>query len=227
MFGLLVAQTVFTIFVENYSESQCDPYKWTLMVGTVVGLVLVEAILQLRVYVMFDRSRRLLWFNAILWVLQLAATGVIATMLYPQAKAVSLPAPYMGSCYDTRPKALSTIWATTMAYELYLTLLAAYKIVDEYRTFGTLEGGILTVLVRDSIGWFVLMVIVVVTNIILWDKTVVVPGDTAVVLVHAAGGIGGGRLILNIRAAAAKPMATLDTLPSLTTLRYGTDSTDT
>lgn len=43
-----------------------------------------------------------------------------------------------------------------MCYELYLAILAVYKVVSDYRQVGRLEGGILAVLVRDSLIWFFL-----------------------------------------------------------------------
>ncbi|EJD52216.1 hypothetical protein AURDEDRAFT_120732 [Auricularia subglabra TFB-10046 SS5] len=53
-------------------------------------------------------------------------------------------------------------------------------VVDDHRKSATLEDSILTVLARDSVGYFFLMVIVVAVNIALWMEIPVTPGDSSV-----------------------------------------------
>ncbi|EJD40831.1 hypothetical protein AURDEDRAFT_170023 [Auricularia subglabra TFB-10046 SS5] len=179
-FGLLWTEIIFYVFLHNVRHSKCDAYSWAMATATFIVVLEVEVVLQLRIYAMFERSRRILWVNATLCALQVLCAAVIVAKNYSQAHWVAVPNWIIGSCYSLRPKVVATVWIAPLTYELYLASLAVYKVVRDRKTFGTWENDIQTVLVRDSVSYFFLIVIVAAVNIVMWTETVVTPGDSAV-----------------------------------------------
>ncbi|KZV97788.1 hypothetical protein EXIGLDRAFT_832673 [Exidia glandulosa HHB12029] len=212
--ALLVSETIIYVFFENLSQAyacqtfELQPLGTDIAIGTVVVIFEVQIILQLRIYVMYERSRRLLLVNIVLCLLELGCAVVIMAKYFAQARFVEVPEWIMGACYDVRPRVLSTVWVAPLCYELYIAILAVLKVVENKRLglYGyTDNSNLLSTLVRDSVGYFFLLAACAGVNIVLWSETVVTPGDSAVGLIHAAGGIGGTRLILSMRRAAAQP----------------------
>ncbi|KZV97790.1 hypothetical protein EXIGLDRAFT_729889 [Exidia glandulosa HHB12029] len=209
---LLGAETAQYVFLENLSKSQCDIFSWALAIATAVVIVEVDIVLQLRVYVMYQRSRRILWTNAALCVLNVACAAIILVFFFSETQFVAVPPWIQGSCYDVRSEALGAVWVAPLCYELYLTLLTVHKLVRDYRLFGRMEeqSSLLSVLVRDSVVYFILLVVVVALNVVFWAGTRITPGDSAVNLIHSAGGIGGTRIILSMREAALRPISVIN-----------------
>ncbi|EJD40830.1 hypothetical protein AURDEDRAFT_186801 [Auricularia subglabra TFB-10046 SS5] len=204
---LLLNQVVFFVFLENVSKSSCDALSWGTAIATAVVLLEVEIVLQLRIYAMYERSRRILWINACLCGMECLCAALIIAKYFSRANFVPVPNWIIGACYDIRPKQLGVVWVPPMCYELYLASLAVYKIVQTHRASeGSIANNLLTVLVRDSIGQFFFIIAAMVVNCVLWVKTEITPGDSAVNIVHACGAIGGVRLILNMRSAASRPV---------------------
>ncbi|EJD40281.1 hypothetical protein AURDEDRAFT_187064 [Auricularia subglabra TFB-10046 SS5] len=176
-FGLLLTEVIVYVFLENLSKSsfndpcshqQCDAFSWGSAIATVIVLLEVEIVLQLRIFVMYQRSRKILLINGVLCTIVVVCAAIVIAMYFPQARFVPVPDDIIGACYDVRPGILATVWISPMVYELYLAVLAVYKVVTDYRAFGRLDGGILAVLVRDSVGYFILLVIVAAVNIMSW-----------------------------------------------------------
>ncbi|KZV97781.1 hypothetical protein EXIGLDRAFT_832668 [Exidia glandulosa HHB12029] len=232
-FGLLIAETAQYIFLDNLSESQyvmryrtktapqpLHTERWTgqLRFGldsfgaeyspskSAVDYVIRKVVLQFRVWVMYEKSRRVLWVNGGLFLANISCAVVLVIVLYSQDHFVAVPLWIQGSCYDVRPAVLGTIWVAPLCYETHLTLMAVYKLARDYRLHGYLGGpSLLSTLVRDSVVYFVLIVIVMGLNVFFWGESKVTPGDSVANLIHAAGGIGGARIILSMMQAVLKP----------------------
>ncbi|KZV83683.1 hypothetical protein EXIGLDRAFT_701126 [Exidia glandulosa HHB12029] len=123
--GVLAADTVLCIFIENLSES-------------------------LRVWVLYQKSRRVLWINGGLFIVNLL---IAVGRLYSQEHFAPVPAYVQGACFDVRP-ALS---GPSLCYEIHLTLMMVYKLARDRRLREHLDGpSLISTLVRDSVVYFFL-----------------------------------------------------------------------
>lgn len=210
--ALLIAETVVYVFTSGLSQKQCDAFSWGSAIGTAAVIAEVELVLQLRIYIVYNKSKKLLWINAAFYILNIVCAIIVLLEFFSQMRWVEVPPWIIGSCYDTRPKELGAVWVFPMSYELYLAVLAVWKIARNWSEYGRIEGSLLSVLVRDSVAYFFLLALATGVNVVLWIVTPVTPSDSAVNLIHAAGGVGGTRLILSMRRAAWQPPPmTLDT----------------
>ncbi|KZV97783.1 hypothetical protein EXIGLDRAFT_746949 [Exidia glandulosa HHB12029] len=207
-------ETPYYAAAEEYGRSNtfgCEVFSWVLAIATAVVVVEVDIVLQLRVYAIYEKSRRILFLNGALCIANVVSSAVILAELFSQTHPVTVPVWIQGTCYGLRSKVLGTVWVAPLCYDLYLTLLSVYKLVQDYWRYGRMGGhSLLSVLARDSVVYFFLLVVVVALNIAFWTATPITPGDSTVNLIHAAGGVGGARIILNMREAALRQPSGLD-----------------
>lgn len=156
---------------------------------------------------MFSENRRLLWFNIILMLIELTIATVIVAFYFGDPDAITVPGEVLGSCFTKRRKQFTAVWAPPLVYESYMAGLAIYKIFKDHALLHPYESdmSLLGLMIRDNVIYFVMTAMVALLNIFLYLFTILNPGVSSVVLVHAAGAVGGTRLILNLRGHAVKP----------------------
>ncbi|EJD37006.1 hypothetical protein AURDEDRAFT_173957 [Auricularia subglabra TFB-10046 SS5] len=159
----------------------------------------VHVILQLRIYILFDRKRAMLYSNIALSIVELGVTAYILAHEFPKGKILTAPDWVIGSCYSWHPRSLAAGFAAPLAFETYLAALAFYNLRRGARlNVGATD--IFSVLVRDSVIYFVFIAAVMALNVVLIALYQVLPGYASIGLVDAAGAIGGARLILSMLA---------------------------
>ncbi|KZV98345.1 hypothetical protein EXIGLDRAFT_728357 [Exidia glandulosa HHB12029] len=194
--AIIVMDTVCAM-VSGLSPQTCSWYPNIAAFGLVIIIILVQIILMLRVYVLYERRRAMLWTNIALFVGEFGATMVVLVREFPKSVALTAPDWVIGSCYSMHPTSMSYGFIAPLLFESYLAGLAMYKLVHEQTS--PLSGpSILTLLVRDSVIYFIFIAAVMGLNVILFIAYPVVPGFASVGIVDAAGAIGGTRLILSM-----------------------------
>ncbi|KZV97780.1 hypothetical protein EXIGLDRAFT_764136 [Exidia glandulosa HHB12029] len=197
--SVLAAETAQYVFLENLSEAQyvrsdasslahtrlnrCNIFSWALAIATAVIVFEIDIVLQIRVWILYQKSLQILLWNGVLFVLNVLCAVVLFLELYSKEQFVEVPPWIQGACYDVRPKALGTIWAAPLCFEINLTVLMVYKVTRDHRLHGRLDGpSLASTLVRDSVLYFVLLVAVVGLNLFFWAETdlKVTLGDSAV-----------------------------------------------
>ncbi|EJD42814.1 hypothetical protein AURDEDRAFT_168058 [Auricularia subglabra TFB-10046 SS5] len=157
---------------------------------------LVQVILQSRLYVMYNRSRRLLLINACLMVVEHIVSGTIMILYYRIEQPVIVPPWTLGSCFNERPQEFAAVWAAP--FESYLAVLAVHKIVKEYSLLRN-TSRMSSLMVRDNIVYFFIIVLAMIVNVVVYGlDTGLNPGISVTTIVHAAGAIGGMRIILSL-----------------------------
>ncbi|EJD45517.1 hypothetical protein AURDEDRAFT_124608 [Auricularia subglabra TFB-10046 SS5] len=132
------SETMYVLLLPSVSTAHLTPgsrrVSSTVRVFSMIGiLILVQVILQIRVYAMYDSSRKILWLNATLFLLEWTATlGLYAVF----SRHIHL-----------------------LVYEAYLCTLAVRKSFSAKSTFeGSGVKGVWGILIKDSVVYFVLLV---------------------------------------------------------------------
>ncbi|EJD39387.1 hypothetical protein AURDEDRAFT_171579 [Auricularia subglabra TFB-10046 SS5] len=177
------------------SESACRIYPLLSGLWVVAVVAIVQIILQLRIYAMYDLSSTLLHLNGGIFVLQLAA------MLFLTVKVSRIPGRdipssdrMMESCYSTLGFRGWIVWVPAVIFETWLAALAARKLSEspEHRSMG-----LLNLMVRDSMIMFVGSIVWLNATLIALESTL--SGLATSGVVGSAGCVAGTRLILSIR----------------------------
>lgn len=202
----VVASSAATNFFPNVSQPICNAFAWVEAAGTFIILVVVQIILQFRLYVMYGKSRKILFYNALLCIIELGCAIALIAVVYP--KTVSLPnSPYVfGSCFSHSPQEIAVVLLAPLAYETYLAFLALNKTYQTNRTRYAMgkRTSLMHLLVRDNIAYFFLIAGTLIWVTIVWFLEPVSPGNSLISFTHVSGSIGGTRLILNVRRTALK-----------------------
>ncbi|KAF8583084.1 hypothetical protein K439DRAFT_1617786 [Ramaria rubella] len=177
--------------------------------GIPLPLLSAEIILMSRIYVVYDRKKKLLVVMAILFVAEIICSLVLADTGLP--KTAPLPQEvvqgWTGCHYSSpTPPHYFVTWIPALTFELILCLLMVYK---GYRMYtGNGSSFLLGVLIRDSILYFSnpdslrhRMLLTILVNVIIWALAVSLPvdGEIAIGWAVAVPCALGSRLLINMR----------------------------
>ncbi|KZW02325.1 hypothetical protein EXIGLDRAFT_485049 [Exidia glandulosa HHB12029] len=155
----------------------------------------LPVILQSRIYIMYDRSRVILKTNIGLCILEVIIAGVILALYFGHSTRVIVPSYVLGSCFSERQPKMAAVWAAPLAFESYLAFLAVRKLTR----VRILEGGsLLDLMIRDNIVYFFIIVLAMMVNLFMTIFTGLNPGVSVITVVHAAGAVGGTRIVLSL-----------------------------
>lgn len=203
----VVGSSAATNFLPNVSHAVCDVFQWVEAGGTFVILVVVQIILQFRLYVMYGKSRRVLISNLVLCLVELGCAIALVAIVFPNTIPLPNSPTVFGSCFSHSPREIAVVLLAPLAYETYLALLALNKTWQTNRNRHALgkRTSLMSLLVRDNIVYFFLVSGTLIWVTIVWFLYPVSPGNSLISFTHVSGSIGGTRLILNVRRTALKP----------------------
>ncbi|KAF9048783.1 hypothetical protein BJ165DRAFT_1057008 [Panaeolus papilionaceus] len=167
----------------------------------------VEIVMQLRVYVLFNRSKRLAGFNGALFI---ASVGFFLWLLVSdtlrRSKHMSLPttAHFLG-CHPTLNKGLQwELWLPATVFELVLFVQVLYKSICSTSARIRLNKRISLAmfLLHDSLMYFFVVAWLLVMNMVIIGSNRI--PWTGFGLFHAGIGIGTSRMMIEIRVFSAR-----------------------
>lgn len=127
----------------------------------IIGIVAAEALLVLRTWAFWEKSKRVLIGLVIYSVLTIVASVVIdlsPTMLIPGEE------PPVGTCYFESTRNGAIVYLFLAIFESVILILTLYKRVYDYRDF---QSGIVITLYRDGMVYILCILSITVTNVII------------------------------------------------------------
>lgn len=193
----------YALFGTTLTTSGCLRfYHWQGWTG-LIACMIAETILQMRLYALYFLNKKVLCLMVGMFIL---ATGCAAAIMAIalnnlQAQAHLLPLPGL-PCVPTHiPSYFYTFWIPILAFETLLCILALNRGFQSHRHTGApFQSGkrIIGVLIRDSIGYYIVMFATYLTCLLVWlvnnDLLEVPIGFTI-----AFSCVLGNRVILNVR----------------------------
>lgn len=176
------------------------------IVGMLVIFLIAQVFMQIRVYVMYGRSLKMLWTNIGLFVLEVAAILTLVWHFYPLVKPLPVGPDQPCTTCSLYPREYGLAYVAPLVYEAYLLILAARKSWVQPGASDSVGGeSILSVLVRGSIHYFLLVASGLVISMVTF---IVAPRfvDWLDLLSDVTSSIGGTRLILSMRKALFRPI---------------------
>ncbi|KAH7104964.1 hypothetical protein BKA62DRAFT_431288 [Auriculariales sp. MPI-PUGE-AT-0066] len=207
---LAVTSSAATSLFPDVDPKVCDIFQWVEAACTFVALIVVQVIMQFRLYVMYQKSRKVLLANIFLCIVEVAIA--VALVIIEFTKTVPLPnSPFVyGSCFSLSPREIAVVLLAPLAYESYLAILAINKTFQTNRARLALgkRTNLMSLLVRDNIFYFLLIAGTLIWVTLVWFFYPVSPGNSLISFTQVSGSIGGTRLILSVRRTALKPNST-------------------
>ncbi|KAJ6491991.1 hypothetical protein C8R45DRAFT_190354 [Mycena sanguinolenta] len=140
-------------------------------IGTALA---VSAILVIRTWAIYNRSKLLIVILGIIGCLQLAASSTIVGISITRGIPSAEPGPGVFVCAITTPPYFAAYWIPISTFEVTLFVLTLIKGVENFRqtnvsVFSGKSGqALLKILVRDSIIYFFIIAAVYVGNAAVW-----------------------------------------------------------
>ncbi|KAG8900441.1 hypothetical protein FRC00_012859, partial [Tulasnella sp. 408] len=205
----------------DWSSPFCKAYFFILGGCGLALLFAVEGALQLRIYVMYHSSLKVLVVNGIIFVLEMACMTcmfLVDTIQFERKHNPMRTPPGLKGCFATSAevKYSKAMWWVCLAFETYLSMFVFRVAISHIRAYGA-GSHILYILIRDSLVWFVLLALCLLWNAVAWSAAPIFrvlhlinristreqPGLslTGIPALHASATIGGCRMLLNLRAA--------------------------
>ncbi|CAE6414238.1 hypothetical protein RSOLAG22IIIB_01605 [Rhizoctonia solani] len=164
-------------------------------------------IILVRIAAMYSQDKRIIYPVVFLFFAQAIGMAAIIGMSFAKIKATHEPVPGFRICALLGvPQGMYIYWATNLAFESILFGLAivkAYQHVSRQQGLRASWSGprILSVLVRDSILYFLVIFVTYVINLVSWSTGGSGIYQLAIALAIALRASMGSRLLLNVREA--------------------------
>lgn len=158
-----------------------------------------DVLLTFRVYYMYGRNRRLLYFSLAVYAAIDIASVILSCLNFPSAQDYTT-IPNVGSCFIRLVWELPAAWLLGMCYHVYLAVLALLKVRQAYahRKLLGIRLSLLGLLVQGNLEYYLIMIAVYCVMTVL---TFVGPGELGSynLLSMTAMGIFGPRLFRDMR----------------------------
>ncbi|KIJ66090.1 hypothetical protein HYDPIDRAFT_110240 [Hydnomerulius pinastri MD-312] len=171
---------------------------------------LVQFILQMRLYVLYKHSKKLLVFMGLAYITQIVVQSTILTLANIGTQTVNEPLPGIYICASTRiPPIFYSFWYAPITFECILCLLALWVGIKRSREeFHLVPIGagtrLVDVLILGNVLYFVGILLACIANAAIWQSLGSDWLEVAEAFPQAVEVIAGCRLILHIRSAAAR-----------------------
>jgi len=184
--------------------------------STAVQMVTTHVILELRLYAMYGRSRKILALLLLLISCEATAMGVLFGMTRPGLIATNNPAEGVFICADGDPMDgshwIMYYWVAVLSIESCLLSLALYQAwMHRKKAQG---GGLMRALTRDSVIYFILIFWVYLANLVLWAKNKLTLDELGTSYSLVISVILANRLMIGVRSTYYQSEATLANVPS-------------
>ncbi|KZV98414.1 hypothetical protein EXIGLDRAFT_746633 [Exidia glandulosa HHB12029] len=207
--AMLLGETVVYVVLDEVSFPVCTRFTASRTAAVLVLVVAVEVAMQIRVFELYERSRRILGVNAALCVASLVPSVTLAVVYSPQAQFTIGD----GACSGTSSSTFGVFLVAPILFASYLTAMTVRK---TWRS--ALDG---TSAITPFVPVMILVPLAEILVIILSSSTALRPGDSSLGLLHAACAISATRLLRNpSRARAYDDTTSVSDLPTASTAHF-------
>ncbi|KAF9549178.1 hypothetical protein CPC08DRAFT_339187 [Agrocybe pediades] len=169
--------------------------------------MLAEGVLQIRIYALYGRDKRVLSVMVLFYVITTAIAAWAITTDMIQATSVVIALPGVMVCdFPALSKHTFGLWLPPLAFESGLCIMVLYKGYQtfKYTAVKNRTVALIEILVRDSVMYYLILSMLYTACFVVWltepAPYLEIPGATAV----AMSCILGSRMIFNLREAAVK-----------------------
>lgn len=139
----------------------------TILGTNVVTLLMtlsVQVAMQLRVWAIYERSRKILWFLVILLCIESAAMVTLLAIMIANIKMLPIIFSPFGCAFETLPHYSSFFWVPAIIIESILCVLVLRKALGLLRA----RSGLSALLARDSLVYFFVVFAGLLSILVAW-----------------------------------------------------------
>ncbi|OBZ79808.1 hypothetical protein A0H81_01303 [Grifola frondosa] len=184
----------------DIKDQICVIYLACDHVVALLTTTLVQVILLLRIYALYDRSRRVLIFLAVSLCIEAIATAVVIAATMVHIEHFPVESTSTGCSYTGTPIYSAFLWVPALLFEPVLFAFAAWKAWQLHNVSGGTS--LIARIVRDSLFYFILVFAELLVSAIIWSHfpeyiNIMMPWSSAIPSFL------GSRMLLNMHEAAS------------------------
>lgn len=224
----------YALFGATLTDSFCHRYfQWQGWTG-LIGCMIAEVILQMRLYALYYLDKKILTLMASTFLVASAVAAAILGHVLSNLIVTANPLPEVNFCFSLNiPAWFFTFWIPIIAFESLLCGLALYRGYQTFRSEGSpFQSGrhLVSILIRDSVLYFLVMFATYFTNMLMWLAADIDLLEVPIAFSIALSCCLGNRLILNVRRVnrdleLEKSQRKSETRPGVAELYYDSSST--
>lgn len=185
--------------------------------STAVQMITTHVILELRLYAMYGRSKKILALLVFLISAEATVMGVLFGLNRPGLIGTDSPAEGVTICADGDPLDghhwIMYYWVAILSIESCLLSLALYQAwMHRKRVQG---GGLMRALTRDSVFYFIMIFWIYLANLVLWAKNRVTLDELGTSYSLVISVILANRLMIGVRSTYYQSEDSLAIMPSI------------
>jgi len=178
------------------SSKICVIYLMCNDIVTLIQTLLIQVILQLRVYALYERSKTILMLLLTFCALEIAAMASLVGVTIGHLEHIPVVSTPTGCFYRGLLNASALFWVPGLVFEPLLCVLVIYKAWSREKQGRRIP--LMVTVARDSLIYFAVIFIVLLASTIIWARN---PTYINMIMPWSAAlpSILGSRLLLNMR----------------------------
>ncbi|KAJ6581114.1 hypothetical protein B0H19DRAFT_493568 [Mycena capillaripes] len=196
----LIALSIDLSFMLKVEWSDHLPDFLFQTIACTIIVVSADVILVLRVWILYAKSRKLLYFLVPLIAAEIIAMIIVGIFTIKGLERYVHVGPVLQGCYSLEVPRLFTFYAVpSLVTAVSMFSLTAYKCGTTLKNLGLKGTPIISLFLRDGVFWFLGNLLVSVVEIVLWKRARPTLAQIPVVPATAIIAVIGARVVLNIK----------------------------
>jgi len=190
------------MFSESNSNTTCRVFLQFERVLATILVVNVDLILAFRVWVLYERRRRLLYFFAVCLLLEMLTMLVMLSVPVKYLNGFTHVGDILPGCnlLDPAMKGFYSFYnIPPIVMSFVIFVLTLYKCGTVLHREKTLDLPIVSLFLRDGILWFFAILLVGTAQIVLWARATSTVSQVLILPYLAVHSVGAARVLLNIK----------------------------
>ncbi|KAJ6560338.1 hypothetical protein B0H19DRAFT_1147298 [Mycena capillaripes] len=181
---------------------RCHSFFYAQMVTSAIIIVSTDIVLVLRVWILYSRSRRLLYFLVPLIVVEMISLITVGTSAIKSLDHYLHIGPILAGCYalgSQVPRLFTFYTIPPFVTAFIMFSMTLYKCGVAILDMGPRNTPLSSMFLRDGVFWFLALILVSIEVVIIWTKAR--PTLAQIPVIHSTGLIAviGARVVLNIK----------------------------
>ncbi|KZP20977.1 hypothetical protein FIBSPDRAFT_954157 [Athelia psychrophila] len=190
------------LYVICTSNKRLSWFRWQGWSG-LIAVMVAEIILQLRIYALYFLNKKVLFVVASFFIISTASAATIMGLVLSNIAADATSIAGVNFCMPLHvPRYIYAYWIPILAFESLLCGMSIFRGFQAFRQRQSVfQSGkhLMTILLRDSIVYFLIIFVTYLVNCLLWATGAVGLLEIPVGFTMAMSCVMGSRLVLNIR----------------------------
>ncbi|KAJ7616393.1 hypothetical protein FB45DRAFT_228766 [Roridomyces roridus] len=207
------------IFMEIKSNTVCRGFLLSEMVTVTINSVIVDGILFLRVWILYNKSRMLAFLFTPIMIIQAAAMITIGALTIGPLKDYIHVGPILKGCYSFTVPRIFTFYAVPLlATSTTMFFMTLYKCGQHLFGVRFMRMPIVTLFLRDGVFLFLTILVYSAAELTIWSTLRPTLAEVVIMPAMALHSVVGARILLNIKSlVGTQCQGSLSTIPTTAT----------